>query len=113
MRDYSSVDKEWDKTRKRAERAAETDEQREARLQKMREYNARKKANKGIETADEAFTEVPRVGSAKEREKTRKRVAAYRANRTTEQVAHDREVSKKGMDKLRANRRATEDFGDH
>ena len=113
MRDYSSVDKEWDKTRKRAERAAETDEQRDARLHKMKEYNAQRKANKRIETADEASPKVPQVCSAKEREKTRKRVAAYRANRTTEQVAHDREVSKKGMDKLRANRKATEDFGDH
>ena len=105
MRDYSAVRKDWDKKRMKEARANETAEQREARLQKMRDNSAARRATKA-ERAKEAavYPEIPRVGSAKEREKTRKRVAAIRANRTAEQVEHDREVSRKGMAKLKERR---------
>ena len=107
MRDYKASPpmKEWDRNRKKEDRANETAQQREARLQKMREYSASRRANKAARAKEAAvYPEIPRVGSAKEREKTRKRVAAIRAKRTDEQVQHDREVSRKGMAKLKERR---------
>ena len=107
MRDYKDcpIMKEWNKNRMKETRANESAEQREALLQKMREYSASRRANKA-ERAKEAavYPEIPRVGSAKEREKTRKRVAAIRAKRTDKQVQHDREVSRKCMAKLKERR---------
>ena len=105
MRDYSATRKDEHKNRMKEARANESAEQREARLQKMREYSASRRANKAARAKEAAvYPEIPRVGSAKEREKTRKRVAAIRANRTEEQVQHDREVSRKGMAKLKERR---------
>ena len=66
----------------------ETPEERESRLQKMREYSASRRANKANNTSSE------------EREATRERVAAFRARRTPEEVQHDREKAKEGMKKM-------------
>ena len=107
-----SYTREYDKMKKREQRANETPEQRESRLQKMREYNDSRKAAKGTQDEDDDWKEeegcwdpyIKRVGTAREREKTRERVAAIRARRTPEQVEHDREVSRMGMAKMRGRR---------
>ena len=71
----------------------------------MKEYNAAKKASKGKEDEeDDYYPFFKRVGTVREREKTRERVAAIRARRTQEQLEHDREVSRRGMAKLRERR---------
>ena len=83
---------EYDRSQKRAQRANETSQEREARLEKMRQYSAERRANKMVTT------------SAKVKEATRVRVAAHRASRTDAQVEQDRAAAKARMDNLRKNR---------
>ena len=89
--DLSLLDdrREYERNQKRAQRARETPEQRELRLQKAREYKATHK----------------RKSTSKEREATRERVAHIRANWTDEQVAQDREATRQRMANMRSKRR--------
>ena len=77
-----------DREQKRAQRALETPEEKEARLQKARDYKASRKAE----------------STPREKERTRERVAAYRAKRTDEEKKQDNEAAKLGMEKVRSNR---------
>ena len=77
--------REFERKKQKERLSRETPDERESRLQKMREYSASRRANKAI--------------SSKEREATRERVAAFRARRTPEEVQHDREKAKEGMKK--------------
>ena len=81
--------REYERNQKRVQRARETPEQREVRLQKAREYKATYK----------------RKPTPKEKEETRERVAAIRANWTDEQIAKNREATRKRMADLRSRRR--------
>ena len=83
---------EYDRNLKRAQRANETPHNREARLEKMRQYSAERRANNPMKT------------SAKVKEATRERVAAYRSKRTLQQIQRDRESAKERMGNLRRNR---------
>ena len=80
---------EYDRMQKRAQRANETPQEREARLEKMRQYSAERRANKAMKTS-----------SAKVREATKKRVADFRAERTNEQIQQDRDAAREGMARL-------------
>ena len=62
--------REYEKNRKQEQRARETSQQREKRLQKMRDYSAERRAKKATTI------------SAKVKEATKERIAALRASRT-------------------------------
>ena len=79
--------REFERKKQKERLSRETPEERENRLQKMREYSASRRANNTIKI------------SSKVREATRERVAALRAKRTPEEVQHDREKAKEGMKK--------------
>ena len=79
---------EYDRMQKRAQRANETSQEREARLEKMRQYSAERRANKAMKT------------STKVLEATKKRVADFRAGRTNEQIQQDRDAAREGMARL-------------
>ena len=90
--DLSNLDdlREYERNQKKLQRARETPEQRELRLQKAREYKAT----------------YQRKSTPKEKAATRERVAAIRANWTDEQIAKNREATRKRMADLRNRRRA-------
>ena len=73
-----SYTREYDMKQKRIQRERETPEQREDRLQKAREYKE---------------TYKPKAGP-KEKEASKLRVAAWRADRSQEQIDKDREAAR-------------------
>ena len=83
---------EYNKNRNKAVRANETPQEREARLEKMRQYSAERRANKEMKT------------SAKVKDATNKRVAEFRSKRTPEQLQQDRQAAKEGMANLKERR---------
>ena len=87
-----SYTKEYDMKQKRIQRERETPEQREERLQKAREYK-------------ETYT--PKAGP-KEKEASKLRVAAWRADRSQEQIDKDREAAREGMVKVRGRKTVDE-----
>ena len=80
---------EYDKKYRKAQLANETPEERGARLEKMRQYSAERRANKEMKT------------SAKVKEATNKRIAEFRSRRTPEQLEQDRQAAREGMAKHR------------
>ena len=103
--------KEYDKNLKREQRKRETSEQREARLQKMREYSAsRREKMKNASPVERNFYELPKSGkyTARERQRTRERVAAIWANRSEEEKVQENEAARERIAKLRSARREGE-----
>ena len=94
---------EYDRERKRAQRAMETPEQREERLQKAREY--KKRAQRAMETPEQRGERLQKAREYKRRV-TRERVRALRAKRTEEEKRQDRLKAKERMNMMRAARRA-------
>ena len=80
---------DYDLAKKERQRANETPEHREARLEKKRENSAARRANKTTTT------------SLKVKDAQRDRMVAFRAKRTSDQVQQDREAARVGMAKLR------------
>ena len=121
---------EYDRSRKRDKRAAETPEEREARLQKMRDYNAsrkvadkeRKKKQLANETPEQREARLQRMRDYRARSKsvekrqvrpgekraTMERVRAIRANWTEEEKKEDRMKAKERMARLRKSRTVEE-----
>ena len=92
-----SAFREFEGNKQKERLSRETPEQREVRLQKMREYSASRRANKTIKI------------SFKVREATRERVAALRAKRTPEEVQLDRERAREGIARMNERRSAYTD----
>ena len=98
---------EYDTALKREQRKRETSEQREVRLQKMREYSAsRREKLKNAGPVQGKSYELPKSGkyTARERERTRERVAAIRANKSEEEKFQENEAARERMAKLRSAR---------
>ena len=120
----------YERNKKKHQLANETPEQRQARLQKMREYRARtnpaegstdaqkvksiparetpQKREERLQKAREYKATYKRKSTSKEREAARERMAAIRAKRSEEQIAKDREAAKQRMANVRGRRTVDE-----
>ena len=87
-----SYTREYDRNQRRIQRERETLQQKEERLQKAREYKE---------------TYKPKA-TRKEKDASRERMAAMRANWTDEQIANDREVARQRMANVRSRQTVDE-----
>ena len=109
--------REYERNRKKEQLANETPEQRQARLEKMREYKARtnplaretpQQREQRLEKAREYKVTYKRKSTSKEREASRERMAAIRANWSEERIAKDREAARQRMANVRSRRTVDE-----
>ena len=88
-------------TKKKKQLANETPEQREARLQRMRDYRAR---SKSVEKGSQERPSQTRQAKPGEKRATNERVRAIRANWTEEEKMEDRLKAKERMSRIRKAR---------
>ena len=109
--------REYERNRKKEQLANETPEQRQVRLEKMREYRARtnpiaretpQQREQRLEKAREYKVTYKRKSTSKEREASRERMAAIRANWSEERIAKEREAARQRMANVRGRRTVDE-----